>query len=142
MSEPTETEQTSESKGIELTAAESKFVLAVMANLTSDIQFNADAIAAQMGYKDAAIVRARWNTIKRKKLSVDAPTGVVKKRTPKKAAKSKEGEEGDGDGGDDEEVVTPVKTPKKRTRKPKTAKADEEEPAVEEPAVKEEVEEA
>ncbi len=38
MSEPTETEQTSESKGIELTAAESKFVLAVMANLTSDIQ--------------------------------------------------------------------------------------------------------
>ena len=131
-------EETSTTGAISFTEPESKLLIAIMQNLTSDIQvrafilgalvsiantcqFDADTIATQLGYKDGSIVKARWGQIKRKKLSACVSPAGIKKRTPSKKAMPKKAKvEGDLDNDDDaggEE--TPTKTPAKRGRKKK-----------------------
>lgn len=52
--------------------------------LTS-FQFDAEAVAQELGMKDAGSVKARWNTINRKKIQGAAsPAGGVDKTTPTK----------------------------------------------------------
>jgi len=79
-------------------------------------------VAQKLGYKDATVVKNRWHTIKRKKITgavaaAASPAGVKKagkSATPKKAkgaaAVAEEGEDG---------VETPTKAGAKRGRKPK-----------------------
>lgn len=71
---------------VDLTDGESKLFLSIMKHLSSDIQvrlqhrcmdflgrytytiyqFDADAVAAELNYKDGSIVKTRWGQIKRK----------------------------------------------------------------------------
>ncbi|KAK3716865.1 hypothetical protein LTR37_006215 [Vermiconidia calcicola] len=115
---------------ITFTEGESSLLMAIMQNLTSEIQFDADAIAQQLGYKDGSIVKTRWGQIKRKKLTAAgaSPGGGIKKRTSakKNTAKKGKGYSETNGGGDDEEPATPTKTPAKRGRKPKVEKVAEE----------------
>lgn len=77
-------------------------------------QFNKEAVAAELGYKDAGVVTARWGTIYRKKILNNGGTGKGNIATPKKVSPKK--------------AVEGVGTPKKRGRKPKnTATPDSEE---------------
>ena len=75
-------------------------------------QSDLEAVAIEMGYKNAKVVKDRWNQIKKKKLGSSTATGNdVERTTPsKKAAGTKRA-------GEDEGEVTP--TPKKRGRKSK-----------------------
>ncbi|KAK5167408.1 uncharacterized protein LTR77_007107 [Saxophila tyrrhenica] len=130
--QPTEqaaAQSSEQTKNVNFTDGESKLFVSIVSNLTGDIQFDADKVAAELGYKDGNIVKTRWGQIKRKRLTGDnGPAGGIKKRSPaKKGAKAKA--ETEGEGGDDEEAV---KTPKKRGRKPKAAKAEEETPVKDE----------
>ena len=52
-------------------------------------------------------------------MSGGAPTGGIKKRTPKKAAKEVDAEDARVDDDEATTPATPTKTPKKRGRKPK-----------------------
>lgn len=99
------------------------------------VQFDADAVAKDLGYKSGTVLKNRWSQIKRKKINVSggggggvaaaaSPSGI-KKRTPKKSAKAALAEADGGDGDDDNEVPdTPVKTPAKRGRKPTAKKLE------------------
>ncbi|KAM0719466.1 hypothetical protein Q7P37_005371 [Cladosporium fusiforme] len=71
---------------------ETKIILAIMQNLTSDIQFDVEKVATELGYKDAGSFRARWNSIKRSKITgavaaTGSPARGVTKSTPTKKAK-------------------------------------------------------
>ncbi|KAF7186970.1 hypothetical protein HII31_11701 [Pseudocercospora fuligena] len=94
------------------TPAEIKFILAAIKNAEGGtFKFDAEAVAQELGMKDAGSVKARWNTINRKKIQGAAsPAGGVDKTTPTK--KSTTPKKADGD-----------KTPKKRGRPKKAAAA-------------------
>lgn len=89
-------------------------------------QFDAEKVAQTLGFKDATVARARWNTIKRKKIagavaSAASPAGVKKGgkgSTPKKGKTAAPTE----DGGE-EAVESPAKTTPKRGR-PKKGKKE------------------
>lgn len=105
-----------------------QYALLTLANVH---QFDADAVAKELGYKDGKIVKTRWSQVKIKKLSGGSPAAGVKKRTPsKKAVKAMEGAEGADDDEDAATPATPTKTPKKRTPKPKKKAAAEAEDEV------------
>lgn len=73
-------------------------------------QFDAEKVALELGYKNGTSLRARWNSLKRSKITSgsSAPAGGVDKTTPSKKAnatpkkatpkkaKSTETEDGDG----------------------------------------------
>lgn len=116
------------------TAAETKFVLAVLKNMeggikvcsshltcrtssnrteadiSPDVKFNKEAVAQELGMKDAGSVGARWNTIFRTKVNGGAATSSPSSAKTNKTAKSVDA---------NEEPQTP--TGKKRSRKPKAA---------------------
>ncbi|KXT03534.1 hypothetical protein AC578_1610 [Pseudocercospora eumusae] len=94
------------------TPAEVKFILAAIKNAEGGtFKFDAEAVAQELGMKDAGSVKARWNTINRKKIQGAAsPAGGVDKTTPTK--KNTTPKKADGD-----------KTPKKRGRPPKKSAA-------------------
>lgn len=74
-------------------------------HILTHVQFDADAVAKELGYKDGSIARVRWNSINRNKIKgavggIDKASPAKKNIKPKKAA----GEE-DGDG---ECFATPV----------------------------------
>ncbi|KAK5115905.1 hypothetical protein LTR62_000361 [Meristemomyces frigidus] len=120
-----------------ITAGESKLILSMIKHLKGDIQTDYDAVAQELGYKDASIARTRWGQIKRKWITADGGKASPKKR---------KGAATDGDD-DEEEISTPPS--KKRGRKPKAEKGKdgeakegevkEEEVKEEEELVKEEV---
>ncbi|EME82488.1 uncharacterized protein MYCFIDRAFT_82397 [Pseudocercospora fijiensis CIRAD86] len=95
------------------TPAEVKFILAAIKNAEGGtFKFDAEAVAQELGMKDAGSVKARWNTINRKKIQVaSSPAGGVDKTTPtKKNPTPKKAADGD-------------KTPKKRGRPKKVSAA-------------------
>lgn len=77
------------------------------------LQFDADAVATEMDYKDAQSAKNRWNTIRRKKIAGTASSGGDNS-TPKK----RKGKADVADGDDDEE------TPKPKRKRGPTPKAD------------------
>lgn len=93
-------------------------------------QFDADAVAAELGFKDGSIARVRWNSINRLKIqdTTASPAGVKKTTSTKKSA-SKKRKYGDSGEGDEDELGngtgTPTKTPKKRARRSKADAAGE-----------------
>ena len=135
-------------KSITFTEGESKLVMAIMRCSTGDVQvprrksrsnspsttdchqFDADAVAAELGYKSGVVVKARWSQIKTKKLGKGAaPSSGVQKPTPSKKATPKKAPTGGAIKGedDDEVATTPTKTPKKRAPKPEVKEEEEEE---------------
>ena len=97
--------------------------------LTCYAQFNYDAVATELGYKDGSIARVRWNSINRNKIQAGAATPAgVKKTTSAKKSTPKKRKGGDTGAGDEDELgnghSSPLKTPKKRGRKPKADGAD------------------
>ena len=98
--------------------------------LTCYAQFNYDAVATELGYKDGSIARVRWNSINRNKIQAGAAAtpGGVKKTTSAKKRAPKKRKGGDTGEGDEDELgnghSSPLKTPKKRGRKPKADGAD------------------
>jgi hypothetical protein len=82
--------------------------------------FDADAVAAELGFKDGSIARVRWNSINRTKIQGSAGGGVKKTPAKKNTPKKRKGDDS-GAGRDDElgDGGTPSKTPKKIARKPK-----------------------
>ena len=85
-------------------------------NITTDTTSQADleAVACELGYKDASVAKTRWNQIKRKKIA-----GVAG-ATPAKASPGKRKKVVDQD--DDDEETTPAK--KKGGKKGKKAQVD------------------
>lgn len=79
------------------------------------MQTDWDAIAKQLGYKDAGVARTRWGQIKRKKFA--ATTGRVSKGSPNKKTATAPKSAADG-----AEEGTPTKA--KRGRKPKAKATD------------------
>lgn len=80
------------------------------------MQADFDAVARELGYKDASIAKTRWSQIKRKKIA-GAAGATPSKASPgkrKKAAATS----------DDEEVATPAK--KKGGKKGKKGKVESE----------------
>ncbi|KAK3676522.1 hypothetical protein LTR78_003798 [Recurvomyces mirabilis] len=92
------------------TDGETKLLMCMIKHLQGDIPTDYDAVAAEMGYKDASIAKTRWGQIKRKKINTTGDNPTPKKR------------KGATTDGDDAENGAP--NPKKRGRKPKTTKPD------------------
>lgn len=96
-----------------------------ISNIANPPQFDADAIASELGYKDGGVVKMRWRQIKNKKLALaGASPGGIKKRAPKKATPKKVKAEDEAED-DAEQVSTPSKGPKKRVTKSKAAQQNE-----------------
>ena len=92
------------------------------------MQFDAAAVAADLGYKDTKVLQTRWSQIKGKMLKhggTAAASGGIKKRTPVKDTKSK-GSKAKLATDDDEEADAgkAAKPPSKRGRKAKETKAE------------------
>ncbi|EMC97012.1 hypothetical protein BAUCODRAFT_147197 [Baudoinia panamericana UAMH 10762] len=92
------------------TPGDTKILMCILKNLEGDLQADWNAVATELGYKDASIARTRWSQIKRKKIKGDSPKAA--KGTPRKRKDS-----GTGGGDDEEGVESP--TAKKRGRKAK-----------------------
>ncbi|KAK4570079.1 hypothetical protein LTR86_003049 [Recurvomyces mirabilis] len=105
------------------TDGETKLLMCMIKHLHGDIPTDYDAVAAEMGYKDASIAKTRWGQIKRKKINADGD-----KPTPKK----RKGATTEGNGADDD-----TSNPKKRGRKPKTPKLENDELPVKDGIVEE-----
>ncbi|GAB7322988.1 hypothetical protein MBLNU13_g05518t1 [Cladosporium sp. NU13] len=90
------------------TPNETKLICAIMQNLTSEIQFDVDKVALDLGYKNAGSLRARWNSLKRSKISTTdaAPVGGVGKATLSKKAKAMPKKAKAAGGEDDDESPT------------------------------------
>lgn len=84
-------------------------------SLTKLTQSDFDAVAAELGYKDGAIVKTRWGQIKRKKITAGlTASGNAGTITPRKRkAKAAAGVDGDGD---DEEVTPKAKRGGKKVK--------------------------
>jgi len=92
------------------------------------MQFDAAAVAADLGYKDTKVLQTRWSQIKGKMLKhggTAATSGGIKKRTPVKDTKSK-GSKAKLATDDDEEADAgkAAKPPSKRGRKAKEPKEE------------------
>nr|POE56756.1 hypothetical protein CFP56_33728 [Quercus suber] len=85
-------------------------------------QADFDAIATELGYKDAAVARVRWNQVRSKKFPAkkrgpNAPAGGVDKVSPGKKTPVKAKKAGQSSKTKEDGVETP--TPKKRANKSK-----------------------
>ncbi|KAF2766772.1 hypothetical protein EJ03DRAFT_168039 [Teratosphaeria nubilosa] len=91
------------------TDAETKFIVLFIKHMEGNITTDFDAVAAEAGYKDANVARARWNKIRREKIlgGESGESGETPKKRKTKATEA-EGVEGE--------------TPKKRGRKTKAQK--------------------
>ena len=138
-------ENATEAKMVNFTPAETKFLLCALKNveggfkvlklklrcvtwLLTTLQFNADAVAAELGFKDGNVARVRWNRINRTKIQGGgaSPSGGVQKGTPrKKNTPRKANADGNGNGGDDDEnTKTPTKKKGRKSKVEAEAKAE------------------
>ncbi|TKA22648.1 hypothetical protein B0A50_07657 [Salinomyces thailandicus] len=97
------------------TAGETKLLMCLIKHLKGDLPSDFDAVAAELGYKDGAIVKTRWGQIKRKKITAGlTASGNAGTITPRKRkAKAAAGVDGDGD---DEEVTPKAKRGGKKVK--------------------------
>ncbi|KAK5125511.1 hypothetical protein LTR85_000622 [Meristemomyces frigidus] len=117
------------------TANETKIVMCLVKHLKGELPSDFEAVAAELGYKDANVLKTRWSQIKRKKINAAGAANSEKseKATPKK----RKGKADGADEVDDEETAK-----KKRGRKSKADKAKEEDEAATAAGVKKEENEA
>ncbi|KAM0700178.1 hypothetical protein Q7P36_000390 [Cladosporium allicinum] len=102
---------------------ETKLICAIMQNLTSEIQFDVEKVALELGYKNGSSLRARWNSLKRTKIAAGAsPSGGVDKNTPSKKAKRTPKKAKATGSEDDEETPAKKSAVKKTPTKGKKAK--------------------
>lgn len=127
------------------TAAELKFLVVCLQNvqefkvryirpilvssLTVNVQFDADAVATQIGYKDGNVVKNRWNMIKRTKIANGALGGGFDKKAVNKKAPVKRKKVEAECGKDGSSPPFKVKRGKKTTSAPevKTEEAEDDE---------------
>lgn len=112
------------------TASETKLIMCMIKNLQGDFpvrpvlyvaaacadlsETNYDAVATELGCKDASVAKARWGQIKRKKIMPSGSTDG-KKATPRKRKGAAVGSDG---------VTDESPAPKKRGRQTKTQKME------------------
>ncbi|KAK4540013.1 hypothetical protein LTR36_009911 [Oleoguttula mirabilis] len=105
------------------TVGETKILMCMMKHLKGgEFPTDYEAVANELGYKDAKQVRSRWSQIKAKK--INGASNPAEKTTPKTTPKKRKGKSDSADGLDDEETPKP-----KRGRKSNAQKAKEEEEA-------------
>nr|POE65321.1 hypothetical protein CFP56_34988 [Quercus suber] len=114
----------------QLTTAESKIILGVLKHLSSDIQADFDAIAAELGYKSAEVAKVRWRQVRNKRFPLgerasSAPSGGIDKANSSKKTPVKAKKAGTGQESQESPTTTPTTTtPKKRGRKSKAKSKD------------------